>query len=132
MRRRWLRLSRDRHERRARRPLAGLRIVAVEQFGAGPFGTLLLADLGAEVIKVEDPGSGGDVSRYIPPVQEGTDSLYFEAVNRNKRSVVLDLKNEAGREVFERLVAARRRGLQQPSRRSARAPGPDLVASAVT
>lgn len=87
-------------------PLEGLRVVAVEQFGAGPFGTLLLADLGAEVIKVEDPASGGDVSRYIPPVQQGTDSLYFEAVNRNKRSVVLDLKNEAGREVFERLVGS--------------------------
>lgn len=87
-------------------PLAGLRVVAVEQFGAGPFGTVLLADLGAEVIKIEDPGSGGDVSRYIPPVQQGTDSLYFEAVNRNKRSVLLDLKNEAGREVFERLVAS--------------------------
>ena len=87
-------------------PLAGLRVVAVEQFGAGPFGTLLLADLGAEVIKIEDPGSGGDVSRYIPPVQQGTDSLYFEAVNRNKRSVLLDLKNEAGREVLERLVAS--------------------------
>ena len=85
-------------------PLAGLRVVAVEQFGAGPFGTLLLADLGAEVIKIEDPASGGDVSRYIPPVQQGTDSLYFEAVNRNKRSLLLDLKNEAGREVLERLV----------------------------
>ncbi|CAN5726926.1 CoA transferase [soil metagenome] len=86
-------------------PLSGLRIVAVEQYGAGPFGTLLLADLGAEVIKIEDPGSGGDVSRYIPPVQEGTDSLFFEAFNRNKRSLLLDLKSEAGREVFERLVA---------------------------
>ena len=86
-------------------PLAGLRVVAVEQYGAGPFGTLLLADLGAEVIKVEDPGSGGDVSRYIPPVQEGTDSLFFEAFNRNKRSLLLDLKTDAGREVFERLVA---------------------------
>lgn len=86
-------------------PLEGLRIVAVEQFGAGPFGTLLLADLGAEVIKVEDPGSGGDVSRYIPPEQHGTDSLYFEAVNRSKRSIALDLKNDAGREVFERLVS---------------------------
>lgn len=85
-------------------PLAGLRILAVEQFGAGPFGTMLLADLGAEVIKIEDPGSGGDVSRYVPPQQEGTDSLYFEAVNRGKRSILLDIKNEAGREVFERLV----------------------------
>ena len=66
---------------------------------------MYLADLGAEVIKVEDPGSGGDVSRYIPPGQQGTDSLFFEAFNRNKRSVALDLKNPAGREVFERLVA---------------------------
>jgi crotonobetainyl-CoA:carnitine CoA-transferase CaiB-like acyl-CoA transferase len=87
-------------------PLEGLRIVAVEQYGAGPFGTLLLADLGADVIKVEDPTSGGDVSRYIPPVTQGTDSLFFEAFNRNKRSVLLDLKSDAGREVFERLVAS--------------------------
>ncbi|MEO8632730.1 MAG: CoA transferase [Chloroflexota bacterium] len=85
-------------------PLAGLRIVAVEQFGAGPFGTLYLADLGAEVIKVEDPAVRGDVSRYIPPVQEGSDSLYFESFNRGKKSIILDLKNSAGREVFERLV----------------------------
>lgn len=85
-------------------PLEGLRIVAVEQFGAGPFGTLLLADLGAEVIKIEDPSSGGDVSRSIPPMRVGTDSLYFEAVNRSKRSLLLDLKSDAGREVLERLV----------------------------
>jgi len=85
-------------------PLAGLRVLAVEQFGAGPFGTMLLADLGAEVIKIEDPGSGGDVSRYVPPQQAGSDSLYFEAVNRGKRSILLDIKNGAGREVFERLV----------------------------
>jgi len=79
--------------------------VAVEQFGAGPFGTLYLADLGAEVIKIEDPAVRGDVSRYIPPVQDGSDSLYFESFNRGKKSIVLDLKNAAGREVFERLVA---------------------------
>jgi crotonobetainyl-CoA:carnitine CoA-transferase CaiB-like acyl-CoA transferase len=86
-------------------PLAGTRIVAVEQYGAGPFGTMYLADLGAEVIKVEDPGMGGDVSRYIPPGQSGTDSLFFESFNRSKRSISLDLKSSAGREVFERLVA---------------------------
>lgn len=86
-------------------PLAGTRIVAVEQYGAGPFGTMYLADLGAEIIKVEDPGMGGDVSRHIPPGQSGTDSLFFEAFNRNKRSIALDLKSGAGREVFERLVA---------------------------
>ncbi len=86
-------------------PLAGLRIVAVEQFGAGPFGTLYLSDLGADVVKIEDPGVGGDVSRYVPPSERDGDSLYFEAFNRGKQSIVLDLKNEAGREIFERLVA---------------------------
>jgi crotonobetainyl-CoA:carnitine CoA-transferase CaiB-like acyl-CoA transferase len=87
-------------------PLAGLRILAVEQYGAGPFGTMYLADLGAEVIKIEDPATGGDVSRYIPPGQEGSDSLFFEAFNRSKRSLALDLKSVAGREVFERLVSS--------------------------
>jgi crotonobetainyl-CoA:carnitine CoA-transferase CaiB-like acyl-CoA transferase len=85
-------------------PLADLRIVAVEQYGAGPFGSLYLADLGADVIKVEDPTVGGDVSRAIPPGVQGTDSLFFEAFNRNKRSVLLDLKHPHGRKVFERLV----------------------------
>jgi crotonobetainyl-CoA:carnitine CoA-transferase CaiB-like acyl-CoA transferase len=87
-------------------PLAGIRVVAVEQYGAGPFGSLYLADLGAEIIKIEDPGAGGDVSRYIPPGTQGTDSLFFEAFNRSKRSVALDLKHPRGREVFERLVAS--------------------------
>ena len=87
-------------------PLAGIRVVAVEQYGAGPFGSLYLADLGAEIIKIEDPGVGGDVSRYIPPGTQGTDSLFFEAFNRSKRSVALDLKHPGGRQVFERLVAS--------------------------
>lgn len=87
-------------------PLAGVRIVAVEQYGAGPFGTLYLADLGADVVKIEDPAAGGDVSRYIPPGRVGTDSLFFEAFNRGKRSLALDLKTPAGRAVFERLVAS--------------------------
>src|SRR4051794_16592150 len=86
-------------------PLAGLRIVAIEQFGAGPFGTLLLADLGAEVIKIEDPVAGGDVGRSVPPGAIDGSSLYFEAFNRGKRSIALDLTNEAGKEVFTRLVA---------------------------
>jgi crotonobetainyl-CoA:carnitine CoA-transferase CaiB-like acyl-CoA transferase len=86
-------------------PLAGLRIVAVEQFGAGPFGTLLLADLGAEVIKIEDPAAGGDVGRTVPPGASDGSSLYFEAFNRGKRSIALDLTSPAGWEVFSRLVA---------------------------
>jgi crotonobetainyl-CoA:carnitine CoA-transferase CaiB-like acyl-CoA transferase len=85
-------------------PLHGLRIVAVEQFGAGPFGTLHLADMGADVIRLEDPGTGGDVSRYMVPGQQGTDSLYFDSFNRGKRSLLLDLKNPAGQEVLQRLV----------------------------
>jgi crotonobetainyl-CoA:carnitine CoA-transferase CaiB-like acyl-CoA transferase len=86
------------------RPLADVRILALEQYGAGPFGTLHLADLGAEVVKIEDPATGGDVSRYVPPGQAGEDSLFFETFNRNKRSLSLDLGNPAGRRVFEELV----------------------------
>jgi crotonobetainyl-CoA:carnitine CoA-transferase CaiB-like acyl-CoA transferase len=85
-------------------PLADVRILAVEQYGAGPFGTVHLADLGAEVIKVEDPRSGGDIGRYVPPYAEGEDSLFFETFNRNKRSISLDLATPAGREFFEDLV----------------------------
>jgi crotonobetainyl-CoA:carnitine CoA-transferase CaiB-like acyl-CoA transferase len=86
------------------RPLADVRILALEQYGAGPFGTLHLADLGAEVIKIEEPATGGDVSRYVPPGQAGEDSLFFETFNRNKRSLSLDLGTAAGRQVFEDLV----------------------------
>jgi crotonobetainyl-CoA:carnitine CoA-transferase CaiB-like acyl-CoA transferase len=87
-----------------RLPLDDLRVVAVEQFGAGPWGTLQLADLGAEVIKIEDPRSGGDVCRYVPPFQEGEDSLFFETFNRNKKSVSLDLRHPDARGVFHDLV----------------------------
>ncbi|GAA1846365.1 CaiB/BaiF CoA transferase family protein [Actinomadura bangladeshensis] len=86
------------------RPLEDVRIIAVEQYGAGPFGSVHLADLGAEVIKIEEPRSGGDVGRYVPPYGEGEDSLFFETFNRNKRSLSLDLSTDAGRQVFEDLV----------------------------
>jgi crotonobetainyl-CoA:carnitine CoA-transferase CaiB-like acyl-CoA transferase len=85
-------------------PLEGVRILAVEQFGAGPWATLQLADLGAEVIKIEDPGNSGDVGRYVPPFQEGEDSLFFETFNRGKKSLALDLRNPEGRAVFDDLV----------------------------
>ncbi len=87
-------------------PLADIRILAVEQYGAGPFGSMQLADLGADVIKIEDPLTGGDVGRYVPPFQEDEDSLFFESFNRNKRSISLDLRNGAGRKVFEKLVGS--------------------------
>lgn len=86
-------------------PLEGVRVVSVEQYGAGPYGTLQLADLGADVIKIEEPSSGGDIGRYVPPYQEGEDSLFFETFNRNKRSIGLDLESDAGRGVFNDLVA---------------------------
>ena len=89
----------------ARAPLADIRIVALEQYGAGPFGSVHLAELGAEVIKIEDPRGGGDVGRYVPPYAEGEDSLFFETFNRNKRSVALDITTDAGRGVFEDLIA---------------------------
>ena len=86
------------------RPLSDLRIIAVEQYGAGPFGSVHLADLGAEVIKIEDPRVGGDVGRYVPPYHEEEDSLFFETFNRNKKSVSLDLRHERATEVFHDIV----------------------------
>jgi crotonobetainyl-CoA:carnitine CoA-transferase CaiB-like acyl-CoA transferase len=86
------------------RPLEDVRVLAVEQFGAGPWSTMQLADLGAEVIKLEDPASRGDVGRYVPPYQEGESSLFFESFNRGKRSISLDLRTDEGRRVFEDLV----------------------------
>ena len=85
-------------------PLADLRVVAIEQFGAGPFATMQLADLGADVIKVEDPSVGGDVGRYVPPYASEGSSLFFETFNRGKRSVTLDIRTVAGRARFEELI----------------------------
>jgi crotonobetainyl-CoA:carnitine CoA-transferase CaiB-like acyl-CoA transferase len=86
-------------------PLVGVRVISVEQYGAGPFATMLLADMGAEVVKIEEPGVG-DVGRYVPPYLADQDSLYFQSLNRNKKSVALDLRTAAGRDAFDRLVAA--------------------------
>ncbi len=87
------------------KPLHGIRIIAVEQYGAGPYGTQLLADLGAEVIKIENPGTGGDVSRFVSPHRIGdTDSQFFQTFNRNKKSLSLNLKEADGRKAFEELV----------------------------
>lgn len=91
-------------EPRAHLPLMDVRVLAVEQYGAGPWGTSQLTELGADVIKIEDPRVGGDVGRYVPPFAAGEDSLFFETFNGGKRSIALDLKNDAGVEVFHRLV----------------------------
>ena len=83
-------------------PLTGLRVLELANLMAGPFCGLVLADLGADVVKIENP-QGGDFSRATPPSVRGV-SAGFLALNRNKRSLALDLKAPAGREVFLRLA----------------------------
>jgi crotonobetainyl-CoA:carnitine CoA-transferase CaiB-like acyl-CoA transferase len=87
------------------KPLHGLRIVSVEQFGAAPYGTMFLADLGAEVIKVENAAIGGDPARKTGPYPLGeNDSEYFQVFNTNKKSVALDLRSAAGKAALSRLI----------------------------
>jgi crotonobetainyl-CoA:carnitine CoA-transferase CaiB-like acyl-CoA transferase len=87
------------------RPLSGLRILTIEQYGAGPYGTQLLASLGAEVIKIENPAAGGDSARQAGPHFLGDhDSQYFQTFNKGKKSVALDLKDKGDHRIFERLV----------------------------
>ena len=86
-------------------PLAGLRVLTFENFGAGPFGSLYLADLGAEVVKVESREQGGDATRAMGPFFLGPhDSHFFQTFNLNKKSVALNLKHPAGRAAFQRLA----------------------------
>ncbi len=89
--------------------LSGLRILAVEQYGAGPFGTQTLADLGAEVIKVENAADGGDVSRsvgphFAPGVAPDRASVFYQSFNRNKKSLCVDLARAPGRAVLRDLA----------------------------
>jgi crotonobetainyl-CoA:carnitine CoA-transferase CaiB-like acyl-CoA transferase len=86
------------------KPLEGIRVLTLEQFGAGPYCTMFMAELGAEVIKVEAP-DGGDPSRQVGPHLLGQDdSEYFQAWNLGKKSVTIDLKSKEGRRQFEALV----------------------------
>ncbi|HXF55580.1 MAG TPA: CoA transferase [Hyphomicrobiaceae bacterium] len=87
-----------------KKPLAHVRIADFTQFLSGPFCTLVLADLGAEVIKIEPPS--GDPSRIVPPHFVGGDSAYYLAVNRNKRSIGLDLRTEQGVALARDLILA--------------------------
>jgi crotonobetainyl-CoA:carnitine CoA-transferase CaiB-like acyl-CoA transferase len=87
------------------KPLTGVRIVSVEQFGAAPYGSMFLADLGAEVIKVENLAIGGDPARRTGPYFLGdSDSQYFQTWNMNKKSVTLDLRSSEGKAALEALV----------------------------
>ena len=85
-------------------PLAGVRILSAEQFGAGPWATMMLADLGAEIIKIENPATGGDISRYVPPYTGQQDSVYFQSWNRNKKSMTLNLQHPNVLDVLHPLV----------------------------
>ena len=84
-------------------PLSGVRVLDLSQMLAGPFGSMILADLGAEVIKIEKPGEG-DIGRGMPPHYFHGESVYFLSVNRNKKSLTLDLKSKEGLDIFYRLV----------------------------
>jgi formyl-CoA transferase len=85
------------------RPLDGLRVVDLTRVLSGPYCTMHLGDLGAEVIKVEQPGRGDDTRAFAPPYQ-GDEAAYFLSVNRNKKSIALDMKSGAGKEVLWRLI----------------------------
>src|SRR5262249_37540156 len=93
-------------ESRRMKPLQGVRIVSVEQFGAAPYGTMFLADLGAEVIKIENAAIGGDPARKTGPYLLGTnDSEYFQGFNINKKSVAIDLRSAEGKAALNELAA---------------------------
>jgi alpha-methylacyl-CoA racemase len=84
-------------------PLSGIRVLDLSRLLPGAYASQILADFGADVLKVEEPGSG-DYGRYMHPRGPGGMSLYFLAINRNKRSMTLNLKSSEGREIFLRLV----------------------------
>src|SRR5579883_1836562 len=87
------------------KPLLGIRVLDLSRVLAGPYCTMNLADLGAEVIKIELPGSGDDARRFPPMIPNSTDSAYFYGVNRGKESVTLDLRKPQGAAIFLDLAA---------------------------
>jgi crotonobetainyl-CoA:carnitine CoA-transferase CaiB-like acyl-CoA transferase len=90
-----------------RLPLAGVRVLAFTQLGAGPWAMTLLSDLGADVVKVEDPTTRGDEALTVPPFSDAAahDGLYFQALNRGARSLTLNLRTPEGRDLLSRLAA---------------------------
>ncbi len=84
-------------------PLEGMRVLDLSRILAGPFCSMMLGDMGAEIIKVENP-KGGDDTRSWPPFYEGGESSYFQSVNRSKKSLTLDLKAEEGKKILRGLV----------------------------
>jgi len=122
-------------------PLAGIRVADFSRVLAGPLATMLLADLGADVVKVERPETGDDTRGWGPPFVEG-DAAYFLSLNRNKRSVTLDLSTDDGRSAARRLALGSdvvvenfRPGLMQRfglDHRTLSAERPDLVYCSLT
>ncbi len=86
-------------------PLDGIKVLDLTQFMAGPFCTMLLADMGADVIKIEKPSGGDDIRRSGPPFING-ESAAFMGINRNKRSIVIDLKSDEGQSILHRMAGA--------------------------
>jgi crotonobetainyl-CoA:carnitine CoA-transferase CaiB-like acyl-CoA transferase len=87
-------------------PLSGIRVLSFDQYGAAPYCTMIMADMGADVIKIENPATGGDFARDTGPYFLGDhDSLYYQCFNLNKRSLTLDVKHPKGREILHKLVA---------------------------
>ena len=84
-------------------PLSGIRVIDLTRVMTGPYATMMLGDLGADVIKIEAPGKGDDTRGWGPPFIDG-EASYFLSINRNKRSIVLDLKSEAGKEALWHLI----------------------------
>src|SRR3954465_12284964 len=85
-------------------PLAGVRVLDISQVMAGPYACMLLGDLGADVIKIEPPGSGAQTRGAMGFKMKGPDSMGFLNMNRNKRSIAVNLKTDAGRELIKRLA----------------------------
>jgi formyl-CoA transferase len=89
--------------KRAGLPLAGVRVVDLTRVMVGPYCTMMLGDLGADVVKIEIPGRGDDTRHWGPPFVD-TESVYYLSVNRNKRSIALDLKQDTAKEALWRLI----------------------------
>ena len=122
--------------------LDGIRVVDLTRVLAGPYCTMMLGDLGADVVKVEAPGRGDDTRHWGPPFTESGESAYFLSANRNKRSMTLNLKHEKGLEILKRLIqqgdilvdnfrvgTLERFGIDEDTLRSLR---PDIVYCTVT
>src|ERR671921_2443256 len=84
-------------------PLAGVKVVDLTRVMVGPYCTMMLGDLGADVVKIEIPGPGDDTRHWGPPFVD-TESVYYLSVNSNKRSIALDLKQDAAKEALWRMI----------------------------